>query len=79
MPPSRKYADGVQGALGGAWTATDPFGEISYPSNTCYNWTFNAGQGADGYVGAANGDWSRNSVQPLDDCSVQSPLYCLEQ
>jgi hypothetical protein len=65
--------------LGGVWTGTSPSGGISYPASTCSDWTSDIGLGADGYHGAANGDWTLNSVQPLDNCSVQSPLYCFQQ
>lgn len=77
--PIVRSASGTDVGLGGAWTATDPSGGISYGSNTCSDWTSNSGLGADGYRGAANGDWTLNSVQPLDYCSVRSPLYCVEQ
>lgn len=72
-------ADGTDQGLGGVWTATDPAGTISYPTNTCSNWTSTSGRGANGYHGAANGDWTRNSVTPLDWCSVASRLYCIQQ
>jgi len=74
-----RNADGTQGPMGGAWTATNPSGGISDPSHTCSNWTSTSGQGADGYVGSANGDWTQNSVFPIDNCTVQSRLYCFQQ
>jgi hypothetical protein len=77
--PITRNADGGEAVFGGAWTATNPAGTISYPSNTCTNWTSNGGLGADGYIGASNGDWSRNSVQPLDTCAATSRLYCFQQ
>jgi hypothetical protein len=77
--PLTKRADGTDRGLGGVWTATSPSGGISYPANTCTDWTSDSGLGADGYHGASNGDWTTNSVQPLDFCSVSSPLYCFQQ
>jgi hypothetical protein len=79
--PITRDAHGVDNGLGGVWTATDPSGHVSYPGSTCSDWTYGSPDqlGADGYMGASHGDWSLNSVQPLDTCDVRNRLYCFEQ
>jgi hypothetical protein len=77
--PITLTSGGENVGLGGVWTATTPSGDTSYPANTCVDWTSDSGMGADGYHGASNGDWTLNSVQPLDSCSVRSPLYCFQE
>lgn len=71
-------ATGVDRGVGGVWTATATSGGISDPAHTCSDWTSNSGLGADGYHGASHGDWTVNSVQPLDNCTVANPLYCVQ-
>lgn len=71
---------GANFGTGGAWTATTPAGDISAP-DTCSDWIDGSAAdfGADGFVGSANGDWTQNSVVPIDRCNVQSRLYCFQQ
>jgi len=79
--PITRNASGEDMGVGGVWTATSPSGEISYSNNTCFDWTYGGSNvsGADGYMGASHGDWSLNSVQPLDTCDKRSRLYCFQQ